>query len=289
MLFSLLKIILNNMKKTALVFLTIILLTITPRILAGGGLVEPISIQSPNGQGYASVGQAYTLSFRVHKSSDNFDSPESYCKQCPARILFYDPQKGDILNPVSEKTDDNGIITAKLASGVPYIRYAKVVTTLPNGQDYEGSKVILNYTGKMLYYPETERPEYNLPKQDVPINEDQVDVAYQAGEVMPESPQRDIGRTTPQSYGVPGGQPSIKTSPQRLPAIKTDEGQAEDVPTTQDVPSEKSEESSETAELQKQIDELEQRMAESQKKQNALEQTLSNLIGWIKLALPFFK
>lgn len=47
--------------------------------------------------------------------------------------------------------------------------------------------------------------------------------------------------------------------------------------------------SSETARLQGKVDELEKKLDISQKKQSALEQTLSNLIKWIKSVFPFSK
>lgn len=141
----------------------------TPLTFAGGGLIEPINIQGPNGASFANPGEAYTLTFRVDLNNDSGSySPSNWCKQCPAKIVFLNPQDGDKVNPLSDKTDDNGEITAKVSSGVPLVRYAHAIVTLPDGTVYEGSQVFLNFTGKLLFYPESNNSIYNLPSNSTP-------------------------------------------------------------------------------------------------------------------------
>ena len=262
------------MKKILLGLLSIFSLALINPVFAGGGLIEPISIAGPNGQAYASVGQAYILTFRVSKyDGEPYNSSVSYCKQCPAKIVFFDPQNGDIINPLSDKTDDNGEISVKLASGVPYIRYAHAVVTLPSGEVYEGSKVVMNFTGKMLFYPDTEKPEYNLPKNNsVQPDPGQRDIARQPG----------IGQAEQPVYG----KTPVKTTPQRLPAVPASNGQSE---TPDFSKTDVADATTSSTDLENKGQELEKRLDESQQKQSALEQSVNNIMSWIKSVFPFFK
>lgn len=140
-----------------------------PPVFAGGGLIEIVNTQGPNGGLFAKPGEAYILTFRVHlRNANPYNSSINWCKQCPAKIVFLNPQGGDIVNPLSDKTDDNGEIIAKMSSSAPYVRYAYAIATLPDGTVYEGSQVFLNFTGQLLFYPESNNPIYNLPSNPNP-------------------------------------------------------------------------------------------------------------------------
>jgi hypothetical protein len=102
----------------------------TSAVYAGGGLIG-FTVSSPHdGAYFASPGEAFTVHFQVDQ---NLTEP---CKQCPVTVVFENPQSGDIVNPLSDKTDDKGEISVKVSSGVAYIRYIHAVATLPNGTIY---------------------------------------------------------------------------------------------------------------------------------------------------------
>lgn len=161
-------------------------------VFAGGFGIDHF-VQGPNGASFASPGQAYTLTFGVHTHTQNLEP----CKQCPTKIAFLNPQPGDIVNPVSDKTDDNGEITVKVSSQVPYIRYVEAVATLPDRTVYgEGiPQVLLNFTGKDLPYSETNNPIYNLPANPSPAPSNRPNTAINAwllNQKLIENNQREV-------------------------------------------------------------------------------------------------
>ncbi len=133
--------------KVGLIGLGLILSLATP-VLAGGGLIE-LSAQSPNGDDYrARPGQSFTVKALVHVSSGNtpYDGPNNRCKQCPVTFKFQNQFDSDKVEPLSDKTDDNGEISARMTSNDMALRYVYVDAHLSNGQSATSSVYTLYFT-----------------------------------------------------------------------------------------------------------------------------------------------
>lgn len=229
------------MKLSASVVVAGLFLLATFPVLAGGGLVEWLSVKPGGGGDFANPGDAYIVTARVNQDPSNgFGTTNDWCKQCPVKIKFENPQNGDIVNPLSDKTDDNGQVEAKVASTQAAMRTIYLDVTMPNGVVYSSSRTTLNFTGKMQYWTEN-------------------------GYV--DNPQL-----------VPSGTPStvtitdLKPAPTFIPAQTTSPSETTD-----------------TAQLNQKINDLQKQLDQSKKEQNFLQSQVNWLMNFIKHLFPFFK
>lgn len=95
-------------------------------------------------------GEQYTVSVTVR---GNFIFPQvidgpyinPYCQNCPINVKLENPQENDSITQNSEKTDDNGRVSAKVISRIygPRLIYAEVV--MPDKTLYASRRYVLNY------------------------------------------------------------------------------------------------------------------------------------------------
>lgn len=122
-------------------------------VLAGGGLISWIDVTTSDSEynsyrkSSVSPGTQYTIRPQVHLE-DN-----SWCVNCPIKIKLENPQPNDYIAQSSYKTDENGTMYAKVISNTQGKRYAYVEVTMPDGNNYTSSRLVLNYAGEGGYDP----------------------------------------------------------------------------------------------------------------------------------------
>lgn len=119
---------------------------------AGGGLV---SFDIPWSGHPLNPGEEYVVRPTVRQNDGNF------CKNCPIKIKLEDPKSDDLINPSSDKTDENGTMYAKVVSKTAGNRIIFAEVTLPDGSIYISSKAILNYSSGQStpsIYPDSGKP-----------------------------------------------------------------------------------------------------------------------------------
>lgn len=224
---------------------------------AGGGLVEMYGFQEPH-DGYAKPGEQITFRIKANIKEGG------RCQKCPIKVKFIHPQSSDIINQSSDLTDDNGEIYAKAISNIPYIRYVYADVTMPDGSVYTSSRALVNFAGRIIFYPESEDSAVNVSESfQAPA------ITVQGPGSMPKPTTMVLRSTTPElpkvkPTSIPAPEEEIKIEPSA-----TSDTRAED--------------------LNKRVEQLEQQLDESKQEQQKLENNFNNLISWIKSIFPFFK
>lgn len=166
----------------SLLFSTLILFP--TNALAGGGLVAWLNVTSTNDDynnyrvSTINPGEQFIVKPQVHlPNDDSYDSTIRWCVNCPIKVKLENPQEGDIINPNSDKTDENGQIYAKIVSKIPGKRYVYAEVTLPesnftkqNGTTYRSTILVLNYSGETSWEP-TYNVSTPIPQPISVINE----------------------------------------------------------------------------------------------------------------------
>lgn len=152
------------MKRTLLAFTIFSVLLLPTKVFAGGGLVEwlvPTDPSKLSANGFVNPDDQVTVHARV-----------ASCKECLIKIKFENSQSDDVVNQLSDKTDTNGDVYAKVTSHQATVRSMYAEVTLYDGSLYPySSRYNINFSGKLLYwtpggYKTVE--EYNaLPKVHV--------------------------------------------------------------------------------------------------------------------------
>lgn len=149
------------MRQFLIAFIIFLSLILPAKAFAGGGLVEWLSPTGPNSlnaYGFVNPGDEVTIHARV-----------ASCKNCPIKIKLEDPQSDDAVNQLSDKTDGQGEVYAKIISRKPAVRSIYVEVTLYDGSIYPySSREVINFAGKQLVWTPAgykTQEEYNaLPK-----------------------------------------------------------------------------------------------------------------------------
>ncbi len=133
------------MKRFFLVFVAILALFLPNKAFAGGGLVEwlqPTDSALLSASGFVNPGDMVTVHARV-----------ASCKNCPVVIKFDNPQGDDVVDQSSNKTDDNGEVSARITSHQAVVRSIYAEVTLYDGSIYPySSRYNINFAGKLLYW-----------------------------------------------------------------------------------------------------------------------------------------
>lgn len=117
---------------------TIFMLLFAFPAIAGGGPVEFIV----NPTYPLNPGEEYNVRARVYINGPY----PSYCKNCPIRLELKDPQEGDYLAQSSDKTNEDGVIEAKVISKVGGTRIVIATNiTGPEGVITSNSYALLMY------------------------------------------------------------------------------------------------------------------------------------------------
>lgn len=229
-------------------------LLFTASVLAGGGLVNFEKITRGDGlEAYSNVpvkpGSVYIVYVQVHLPNDDpYDDNIRWCQNCPIRIKLENPQANDLINQSADRTDETGRVYAKVASFIPGRRYVYAEVTLP---DSKFTKEIGNP------YPYSSRTTLNYEGEsqwepDVEKVSDPVRVPM-VGTLPVES-------GTVNEFEVGLEEASFSTLPQDDTLDK----------------------------LNKKIEDLENKLKESEEKQSFLEERFNRLIAWIRSFLPKF-
>ena len=233
-----------------MLFIALFLSFFAPKlVLAGGGLVSTEVYPNSGRENFnVPVGEQFIVKPQVHlDNEDPYDQTIRWCKNCPVKVKLENPQADDVINQSSDKTDENGQIYAKVISHIQGVRFVYSEVTLPNGQIYTGSKNSLNYAPSYIYGQE--------PQASPSV------VVYPTPSIIPNKTVNTGQTMTPPSlppYPVTSPKPGYPSKMEEMPIVEKE------------------------ASLEAKVNQLEQKLAESEKKQSALEQRLNDLISWIK-------
>ncbi len=232
-----------------------LLASVTPTlVLAGGGLVST-EVYPNSGRENFNVppGEQFIVKPQVHlDNEDPYDLTIRWCKGCPIKVKLENPQPDDVINQSSDKTDDNGQIYAKVISKIQGVRYVYSEVTLPNGQVYTGSQNSLNYAPSYIYGQEPQPTPTSVvyPKPTA--------VVYPKPSIKPNITVNTGQIKTPPTYPTTSAKPGYPSKIEEMPKVEKE------------------------ASLEAKVNQLEQKLEESEKRQSLLEQKLNDLINYLK-------
>lgn len=182
------------LKKFLLVvfFVAVFLLLETKSFAGGGNITLDVSPQT-----FLNPGLAYTVTI-----TDYINGPGSApAKGVPLILQLENPQPSDVLNPTSDKTDDNGQIMVKVISNIPGPRVAYV----DEHNDQWGTAhhaVSLNYTGTSFLPPSITPPStdaFNLQSSSSVPTDSMKNAITLTWNAIPNTTEYHIFRSTTQN------------------------------------------------------------------------------------------
>lgn len=296
----------------ALLSTTFLFISAVPALAGGGPIefsVDPNTVLAP--------GEQYIVHALVYADG----TYPTYCKNCYIKLAFRDSAEGDYIAQNSDKTNDEGRIYAKVISKVAGIRtiYASELRDSNGVLKEANSEVKLNYADGVIDsfpMPEGKISVWILDQQIIAPNDRQISLKFgwtqTAGNVSyniltkqkntdwetkisgDRGPSTKINLKANQDYyiKVEGCLDKFGTCEDSdelfVPKLKDPQETDQKVMDKKE-PDNRDIVSSDSGQLQQKIDNLEKKLAESEKKQSALEQRLNQIIGWIKSIFPFFK
>lgn len=299
-------------------FILLIGLFFSSPVFAGGGPVE--FTLDPNQT--LNSGEQYIVHARV-----SADGPyPTYCKNCFIKLALQNPQDSDYIAQNNDVTNDEGRIYAKVISKVPGNRtiYVSELRNSDGVSSIAYSTIVLPYTGESTFLPSpTPTPQpIGLPAKSIHVKVDSQRYVEGSKRYVNLSWNKVDGATKyivynrvvkgyDSNYVVETGSLNteltlnafldyyikvdacnsagcISSSEVFIAKMQKNDDKVVNTPTpivtTSPEPT-----NSNIEELNKKVENLENQLQASQKKQSALELKFNQLANWIKSIFPFFK
>lgn len=299
-----------GLKQLSLIAIPAFMLSATP-VFAGGGLVSITSTPTD----LLNVGGIYTVTATAQKQDNTL------CANCPIYFKFEEGLPEDSINMLEPATNSLGQAKAEISSTNAGNKVIFAVLTLPNGQPYESSRYILNFSPVPTiditppYTQPTIRPitittfpltiDNDRPVEGLKNSARQVFVSWSP---IDGADYYDV-KLRPADYNnwaIPADSPTKLTSINLLLSTDTDYYVQVDACNNSAcvssketlVPKQSKGEAGEIKPLlgdqklealQAKIDKLEKQVAETQKSQSFLEKQIERVISFLKSVFPFFK